>query len=137
MKLIKYLPKSVRQQIARFLVKRDYEYSGILYDYLPIRIKGKMEMLIKWSDDRGQEDAWKVIQAAHDSGRDFLYLGTIKTGEARGYFVLHSPNIDMLLIGFVPKIYDVEEAFLDIVFTARQEAIRLGYDMTNVTIGKP
>lgn len=128
MRLIKYLPKFIRKVIATLIIMREGEYGGTLYDFLSAQVNnGDMSLIHKWEDDSGLKQGWAILQSVAQSGRDFVYIGAVKTGKSRGYMIVHSSKRFMWMRGFIPGIYEPLEAYQDTVLRARNDAIALGY----------
>lgn len=127
-KLIKYLPRWIRQGIALFLELRAGEYGGIIYDYSGPN-NGDLNEIHRWEDDGGMNQAWSILENAINGGRDFVYVGIVKTGQSRGYFVVHSPIRKMWIKAFRPGIYEPLDAFRDAMWRAHYDAKKLGFSV--------
>lgn len=127
-KLIKYLPKFIRWVIATLIVMKEGEYGGTLYDFLSAQTnQGDMSLVHKWEDDASFEQAKAIITNAAQSGRDFVYVGAVKTGKSRGYMIVHSSKHTMWICGFIPGIYEPLDAYRDAILKAKNVALSLGY----------
>src|SRR5579859_3862821 len=128
MKVIKYLPKFVRRVIATLTVMRESEYGGNLYNFLSAQTNnGDMTLIHKWEDDTGIDEAQSILQNEMNSGRDFVFIGAVKTGHSRGYMFLHSNKHRIWIRGFIPGIYEPLEAYRDTIDLAKKDARALGY----------
>jgi hypothetical protein len=128
MKIVKYLPKFLRAMIATLVVMREQEYGGTFYDFLHAQANnGEMELLHKWENNEEMEAAWELLENAFTNGRDFVWVGAVKTGQSRGYMIIHSNKTTMWMRGFIPGIYEPLDAFRDAMLRARKDALALGY----------
>ena len=134
MKLIKYLPKRIRAWVATLIVMREGECGGTMYDFLSAQVNnGDMTLIHKWEDDDGLYEAQSIIQNAADSGRDFVYMGAVKTGHSRGYMIVHSSKRDIWIRGFIPGIYEPLDAYRNAIDIAKKDAVALGYHPREVS----
>lgn len=124
--MIKYLPKFIRQLIAMYKELRSQEWGGILYDFTANR-NGDLEELARWETDKDLLSAAAIVDNAHDSGRDFVYIEVAKTGNSRGYFMVASSLTTFWVRAFRPGVYESLDAYRDTIKKANKDASKLGF----------
>lgn len=129
-----FLFTPLRAAIATTKVLFEAEYGGTLYDFTAHR-NGDLERICKWENDAEMVDAHAILENATESGRDFVYVGAVKTGERRGYMFVHSSKRGMWMRGFIPGLYEPLEAFQDALKLAGKDAKELGFRIEDVTLG--
>lgn len=127
---MRYLPKWLRQLIALALEFTHPEYGGILYDFTA-HLNGDLEEIHRWDDDAGVNQAIALIDNAHESGRDFVYVSVCKSGQGTGYFAVHSSCTYWWLHAFNQKWYDPLTAYRETMAKAEADARKLGFNVDN------
>lgn len=126
MKILRWL----RHKMALFIVMRQEEIGGILYDY----DNGRWKLLLKWS---GYDDAaaLEVVNNMFNSGKDAIYISVVRTEAKSGYMVAVDSNRDMYYRAFIPDVYDPNEAVYDINEYCRKIADGMGFRRPENTEG--
>ena len=117
------ISKFIRQQMAGYLARRADEWGGVLHDYK----NGKWEQIGMWEDEKGQNEVIGMIGNMMNSGRDEIYITTVKVGIKCGYFVVADSNHTWWTRWFWGEIYPPAEAFSETQVKCRQIADKMGF----------
>jgi hypothetical protein len=123
---MKYLPTFLRRWIATAMGLAAPEWGGIIYDFLEGR-DGSLTEIHRWDDVKGQQMSLSLIENAHESERDFIYVVAVKTGKSSGYFLVLAKGTRYWMCGFRPNVYEPLEAYRHTIRKAKRELSRLGY----------
>ena len=113
----------IRHLLAKALVYTKPEWGGILHDY----DNGRWNLIMKWEDDEGAEEALDLIDNMVDVGRDRILIACIKVGNGRGFFYIVNSEGRFWSRAFWDNLYTASEAFKDISVTARNVADSMGF----------
>jgi hypothetical protein len=117
------LPRSIRHLVAKIFVYAKPEWGGILHDY----DNGRWDLIMKWENDEGAEDALDLIENMIEVGRDRILIACIKVGNGRGFFYVVNSEGRFWSRAFWDNLYTASEAFKDISLTVRAVADSMGY----------
>lgn len=119
-----------RQLKAKTLVLSSEEWGGTLHDYA----NGRWDLLQTWQGENWEEIG-DLLQNMWDSGKDAIYVATIKVGAKDGYFVVTDSNRAYAARYFFRDIYSAKEAYQDTVEYCRKVADKMGFRRPENTEG--
>jgi hypothetical protein len=119
--------KFIRQQIAKFIAMSTPEVGGITYDYK----NGLFEKLHQYNTIEGLQDTANLFENMIENGRDAIYVLMVKCyyldKKHRGYFLVMDSNGGRWIRAFAHRIYNVENATVDMMRYCRSIADKMGF----------
>lgn len=127
---MKRIKRWLNQWLAKSVVLNHEEWGGTLHDY----DNGRWKLLQTWQGKNWNEIAG-VLQSMWDSGKDAIYICTIKVGPKDGYFVVTDSNRSYQARFFWHGIYEGSEALKDVAQYCRGIADKMGFRRPENTEG--
>jgi hypothetical protein len=130
--MIMMLPRWIRQIIAKYKTWNQTEIGGMLHDYK----NGRWEKIRVWNTQEESDAAMEIIAVMLKNQRDEIYIVCVKlNGFGRGYFIIFDSNYGIYRRDFWMRIYDPDEALIDVSKQCRKIATGMGYRRPDEDLG--